>query len=192
MLVSSGKLMIPAMHARRHQVLDRIYRHHGERVDLLGRLHRAQLGRHRRPGPRRDHQRRQHRPQLAHQHQRDHGAERALRAEAAQRVVALQAQHHPGERADKRHQHDRFGPDGPHLADRQPRLVRRRRRAPERVHQEQHEVAERGDIIDHQRAKALDHLHNSRHPDRPSSRGRSRVGQAGCKYGSCWACEQTH
>ena len=61
------------------------------------------------PGAAREQQPRHHRPELAHQRQRDEHAERLVGAVALQRVVALQRQHHadeqPGHQDDDERQH---------------------------------------------------------------------------------------
>ena len=94
----------PAPEARRDHARDRVDRHHLHRRDLLGRLHQADLGGDRRAGAAGEQQARHHRAELAHQRQRHQHAERLGGAEALQRLVALQREHHADEQA--RHQDD--------------------------------------------------------------------------------------
>ena len=73
---------------------DRVDRHHAQAVELLGGDHGADLRRRGRAGAAGGEQRRQHRAELADEAQADDRAERLRGAEADQRVVALQAEHH--------------------------------------------------------------------------------------------------
>ena len=136
--------------------------HYGERVDLLAGLHRAELGSHRGTGASRQHDGGQHRAKLAHQNEGNDGAERALGSEAAQGVVTLQPEHHAGEAADQNYQEQRIGTDDPYLPYPQPRLIRREENVSDRVQQEQREVAEVDNAVEHKSAEPLNHF-NDRH-----------------------------
>ena len=101
--VNSGSDATAASSAGKNQVVQRIDGQGLERVDLLGDRHVPDGGRHRRPRPRRHHQRRQHRRQLAGEAQGYQGADEILAAESDQHVVALEGQDQPRE---NRGQHD--------------------------------------------------------------------------------------
>ena len=88
-------------------------------VELLGGDHRADLGRGRRAGAAGGEQRRQHRPELADEAQADDRAERLLGAEAHQRVVALQAEHHADGQAADADDHQREHAELEQLVDEQ-------------------------------------------------------------------------
>jgi hypothetical protein len=71
---------------------------HGlQRVDLLRHPHDADLRRHGGSGPGDHHDGREHRPHLAHEGERHGGAERGGGAVFHQCIIALQAEHQPGE-----------------------------------------------------------------------------------------------
>ena len=89
--------MHPAPEARRDHARDRIDRHHLHRRDLLGGLHQADLGGDGGAGAAREEQAGHDRAELAHERQRHQHAERLRGAEALQRVVALQGEHHADE-----------------------------------------------------------------------------------------------
>ena len=105
-------------HARQHQLLDRVRAQRADRVDLLGHLHGAQLGRDAGAHAPADHQRGEHRRQLAREREADDAAHVGLGAEARQRKAGLQRQHHA--REERRDQHDGGGtrPDRLQLAQR--------------------------------------------------------------------------
>ena len=65
-----------------HQVPHGVQRHHGERVDLLGDAHDADLGGEGRARASGDHERGEHRAQLAHERERHQRAQEGLGAEA--------------------------------------------------------------------------------------------------------------
>ena len=84
-------------HARQHELLHRVRAHRADRVDLLGHLHRADLGGDPRAHAAAHHQRREHRAQLARERQPDHRADVGLRSEARQRDAGLEREHHARE-----------------------------------------------------------------------------------------------
>ena len=107
------------------------------------------------PAPTRpaDHQRGEHRPQLAREREADHASHVGLGAEARQRESGLERQHHAGE--ERRDQHDR----GRARADRlelAQRLERREAAAAERApgrRGQLREAAELVDAVEHQLAE---------------------------------------
>jgi hypothetical protein len=82
-----------AQETRRQHARARVHRHHLHGGELLAGLHQADLGGERGAGAAGEQQRRDHRPQLAHQRQVDDQPERLRGAIGDQRVVHLQRQH---------------------------------------------------------------------------------------------------
>src|SRR5215813_4387614 len=133
---------------RRDQITKWIERHHGERVDLLGDPHDADLGGQRRAGPPGDHQRGQHRAELADQRERDRRTEKRLRAEARERQIHLQAEHHAGEGASEDDDQERAIADVVHTVDEGARLERRRDHREQGEREEAPETTEHLDEVD--------------------------------------------
>ncbi len=79
------------------QILERVGRERGERIDLFGDAHGADFGSHRGADPTGDHQACQHGTQLAGQRDHDDVGDRAFGGEAREAGIALQRQHHAGE-----------------------------------------------------------------------------------------------
>ena len=72
-------------------------RHRPQGVHLLGHGHRAELGGDPGADAAADHQRRQHRAELAHERERHDAPDEHLSAEGRERVGGLQRQDHAGE-----------------------------------------------------------------------------------------------
>src|SRR5216117_2209841 len=115
---------------RRDDVADGVQRHHRERVDLLRDAHDADLSRQRRAGASGHHERRQDRTELPDERERDGGAEERLGAEAHEREVHLQSEHHPGEPARQQDDQQRAKADVVDPVDEGPELERRCRITP--------------------------------------------------------------
>ncbi len=147
-----------APEARRDDPRERVDRHHLHRRELLGRLHEADLGGDRRAGAAREQQARDHRPQFAHQRQRDQDPELLVGAVALERLVALQRQHHADEQA--RHQDDdqRQHAGEVDLAQREMDAPERVRRVPQHRHEEAAGKAQLRDGTRDRRAQAAQPL----------------------------------
>jgi hypothetical protein len=87
----------PAIRRGTTRYLQRVGGERGQRVDLLGDAHGADLGRHRGADTAGHHQPGEDRPQLACHRQHDDGRDRAFGVEAAEPGIGLQRQHHAGE-----------------------------------------------------------------------------------------------
>src|SRR5581483_4918780 len=107
----------PGDDPRRDQVLDRVDRHRIQRVDLLGDFHAADFRGHGRAGAARDHESGEHRPELAQDAEGDGGAEKILRVEFPQTVIALQTHDHAGKNARQNHHGERFDADRANVMD---------------------------------------------------------------------------
>ena len=84
---------------RHHEVSHRVQRHDGQRVDLLGDPHDADLGGERRAGAAGHHERGQHRAQLPDERDGHQRADEGLGADPLQHQHSLEPEHHSGERA---------------------------------------------------------------------------------------------
>src|SRR6185369_12193040 len=121
---------------------------HAQAVELLGGLHRADLGGDRRAGASGREKRRQHGTKLADQAQADDRAERVFRAEAHQRRVALQAQHHADGDARDADDQDRQHADLEQLVEELAQPERRAKRDTQDVRGERGDAAElAGDAV---------------------------------------------
>ena len=140
--------------ARHDQVLVRVGRERGERVDLLGDPHGADFRRHRGADPSGDHEAGQHGPQFAGDRKHHDGRDRAFGREAGEAGVALQRQDHAGEEAGQPHHRQGIEADLHHLAQKQARVEgrpyavrgcfeRKEREAPDGLEQREHAVADR-------------------------------------------------
>ena len=119
---SSGSISRPASRRGATRYLIRVGRQRGERVDLLGDAHGADLGGHRGADAAGDHQAGQHRAQLARHRQHDDVGDRALGVEAREAGIALQRQHHAGEERGQADDRQREVADVEHLPQDQPRI----------------------------------------------------------------------
>ena len=150
----------PGNQARQHQIAQRVGRQGGQRIDLVGDPHRADLGRHRRPDPAGDHQPGDHRPEFAGDRQHDDGRYRALGGKAAEPGVGLERQNHAGKDRGEPNHWQREVADLDHLAQQRARIERRRDRRrqrgsgkdrdpPGRAKETEKRGADRGKKLDH-------------------------------------------
>ena len=120
-------------HQRRHdEVPHRVQRHHGERVDLLGDAHDADLGRQRRSRAPGHHERGEHRAELTHERDRHQRTHEGLGADALEHQHALEPEDHPGERAGQEDHGQRAEAHEPDPLERLAGLERRDDGPPER------------------------------------------------------------
>ena len=140
---SSGSAISPAMSLREDEVAHRIGREGGQRVDLLGDAHGAELGRHRRTDPAGDHQPGENGAQLADDREHDDGRNGALRLEALEAGVALQRQHHAGEDRGQAHHRQRVVADLDHLAQQLAAVDRAGHAVADRLAGEERDAADR-------------------------------------------------
>src|SRR6266571_9451929 len=151
---------------RRDDVADGVQRHHRERVDLLRDAHDADLSRQRRPGASGHHERRQDRTELPDERERDGGAEERLGAEAHEREVHLQSEHHPGEPARQQDDQQRAKADVVDPVDEGPELERRCQDHHEGPGQERAEAAQRLDDRDRPPADRVEQAQRQRERSR--------------------------
>ena len=112
-----GRVTTPAIRRGADQVLERVGRQRGQRVDLLGDAHGADLGGHGGADPAGHHQAGQHRAELAGERHHDHVGDGAFGGEAREAGVALQRQHHAGEDRGQADHGQREVADLQHLPD---------------------------------------------------------------------------
>src|SRR5262249_43012953 len=146
--------------AWRDDVVDGIDRHHAQPVELLGGDHGADLGRRGRAGASGHQERGQHRTELAHQAQTDERAQRLRGAEALERVVALEAEHHadgqPADADDEQREEAQLVDLVDHVAQ----APRRRDGIARHLEQEEPHGAE---IADHARRRAAEQTDRGHH-----------------------------
>ena len=94
---STGSARVRGEHARQHQVLHRVGGERGQRVDLLGHAHGAELGGDRGGDAAGDHQAAEHRAELAHDADGDDRGHHGLGVEAGAAGIDLQRQRGAGE-----------------------------------------------------------------------------------------------
>ena len=141
-----------AEEARRDHMAHRIDRHHLHGRELIGGAHQADLGAQRGAGAAGEQQRGEHRAEFLDQSERGGHAERRLRTEALQQIVALQSQHHADEQAAEHDDHQRAGAGVVDLLDHQPRPRQRRHALPQHAQQKQRHRAELGQRVSAMRA----------------------------------------
>ncbi len=140
----------------RHDQVDRVDRHHAQAVELLGGDHGPDLGGGRGAGPSRGEQGREHRPELADEAQADDGAERLLGAEAHERVVALEAEHHADGQTAHADDDERQHAELEHLVEVAASPPRRRHGREADAPAEPREATEVGDEAHHRPAQVTD------------------------------------
>ena len=93
-----GKAYDAGQYARYDEVFEWVGRQGGQCVDLFGDPHGADFGGHRGADPAGNHETCQHRPELAGHGKDDDGRDRAFGIKAGEPGIALQGQHHAGEK----------------------------------------------------------------------------------------------
>ena len=111
--------------ARHHQIFDRVGGKRGQRVNLLGHLHGADLGGDGGGDAARHHQAGDHRAQFAGDAQHHDLGHDGFGAIAVAAQIDLQRQHAAGEEGGEPHHRQREIADAHHLADDQPAIDRR-------------------------------------------------------------------
>ena len=109
------------------QIVDRIDRHHFERLDFFGNFHRSQLRRHGRPAAADHDHRDQNRPHLAQERDHHQIGHVNFRAELLQRMRGLHRERHAHAERRQRHHRRRAHPDEHHLPENRgdiPKIVR--------------------------------------------------------------------
>src|SRR5260221_9318820 len=144
-----------APEARRHHARDGTDRHHLHRGELLGGFHQPDLRGDRGAGAAREQQTRHHRTELAHQRQRDQHAERFGGAEALQRLIALQREHHADEQPRHQDDDEREHAGEVDLGDGQPEAPQRRAGMQHEEGEEEAGESQAPDVRGHGGAQAL-------------------------------------
>src|SRR5579859_4012090 len=111
--------------ARRDQIFERVGRERGQRVDLFGDAHGADLGGHRGADTARHHQRGQDRAEFAGGRDHHDRGDGALGGEAGEAGMALQRQHHAGRERGQPDHRQREIADLDHLPSDQAEIDRR-------------------------------------------------------------------
>ena len=127
-------------HARHDQLADRIGAERAQRRNLIGDLHRPELGRDAGADASRHHQAGQHRTQLLDHRRADQAADHRPRAELVERDARIERQHHPGEQPGEQHDRQRADADRVELLDDVAVVDRRRHHRPA-------DLAEQPDVL---------------------------------------------
>ena len=146
--------------ARHDQVAHGVDRHRGQRVDLLGDAHGAELRRDRGADAAADDERGEHRAELDDHRAHDHRAEILERQDARELVGRLHRRDRAGEQADDRDERQRLHADRVHLVDDEPE---RAHAAHERAQRRPHQHRDAADLGDPVGDAAIDEVDAARH-----------------------------